>query len=157
MKKKISKDIGILLNRKPGWFDLNTAYDLIKDKKIGKYAWGTGGIQLKPTDDGLPDGNILGLLKTSGEDEIIYGCTIDVSREFRKYLNSNKAEEIELDEKLKKYRPEHLRDCKDQAILFLSRIFLLNNPIKYDEIKVLNGNKFKPENYRAPCLLTFVI
>lgn len=48
MKNKISKDIGILLNRKPGWFDLNIAYDLINKER--KYAWGTGGIQLKPKD-----------------------------------------------------------------------------------------------------------
>lgn len=150
MKKKISKDIGIILNRKPGWFDLNTAYDLIKNKKIRKYAWGTGEIvHRRLVDDDFLDEPILGLIKTSGEDEIIYGCTIDVSREFRKYLNSNKAEKMELDEKHKKYRPEHLRDRKDHAVLFLSRIFLLNDPIKYDEIKVLNGNKFKPINYRA--------
>ncbi len=89
MKNKISKDIGILLNRKPGWFDLNIAYDLINKER--KYAWGTGGIQLKPKDVSLPEGDILGLLKTSGDDEIIYGCTIDVSEEFRGYLNSNKA------------------------------------------------------------------
>lgn len=149
MKKKISGDIGILLNRKPGWFDLSTAYDLIKDKRIRKYAWGTGGIQLKPKDAELPEGDILGLLKTSGDDEIIYGCTIDVSSEFRKYLNSNKAEAMELDEEHKKYRPEHLKDNKDKAILFLSNIFLLKSPIDYNQIRVLNGNKFKPKNYRA--------
>lgn len=147
MKNKISKDIGILLNRKPGWFDLNIAYDLINKER--KYAWGTGGIQLKPKDVQLPEGDILGLLKTSGDDEIIYGCTIDVSEEFRGYLNSNKAPEMKLKGEHKKYRPEHLKDCENKAILFLSNIFLLKNPIKYNQIKVLNGNKFKPKSHRA--------
>jgi hypothetical protein len=86
--------------------------DRLLINKERKYAWGTGGIQLKPKYVSLPEGDILGLLKTSGDDEIIYGCTIDVSEEFHGYLNSNKAPEMNLKEEHKKYRPEHLKDCE---------------------------------------------
>ena len=147
MAIKISKDVGIVLNRKQGLFDLNIAYDLIE--KEGKYAWGTGGIQLKPDDEHFPEGEILGLLTNSGHDEIIYGCTIDVSREFRKYLNSNNSSNMQLDEEHKKYRPQHLKNVENKAIILLTDIFLLNKPIRYEQIKVLNGNQFKPKNYRA--------
>ena len=148
MAKKISKNVGLVLTRKDGLFDLNTAYDSIK--KTGKYAWGTGEVLLiNEVENGEFNKSVLGLLKTSGEDEIIYGCTIDNSEEFRKYLKSNKEPKIQLDKKHKKYRPEHLKDYEDNAILFLTSIFLLKKPIRYEQIKVLNGNKFNPKYYRA--------
>ncbi len=85
MIEKVSSNLGILINWKPEDFDLNIAHELIKKKK--KFAWGTGGVTLKPGDEELPDGNILGLLKTSGQNNSLYEVTVDISEEFRDYLN----------------------------------------------------------------------
>ncbi|VVB89878.1 Uncharacterised protein [uncultured archaeon] len=100
-------------------------------------------------DDNLLDEPILGLIKTSDQDEIIYGVIIDASKEFREYLNPHTSPKINLQEKHKEFRPYELKDSESRAILFLSKIFLLKNPIRFDQIKVMNGKTFKPKDYRA--------
>ncbi len=132
MKKKISKDIGIVLNWRPEDFDLNTAYENITNE--GMYAWGTGRVtHLPPEAEELPDGNILGLLKTTGKNEILYGVTVNVSQEFHEYLKQRKTKR-KLREKHKKYRPSNLKEDKSKNFLFLSDIFILNSKIQANEI-----------------------
>jgi hypothetical protein len=139
MNKRYHKDIGILLNWKPN-FDLNTAYDVIKRR--GKFAWSTGGVELIPPPDRLPDKEILGLVKRSGRDNILYGITVDISEEFREYLGTTKTRIRSLKKEHKKYIPDQWGNEKDRAFLFLSDIFMLNTIIPTRQIKIRNGNPF---------------
>lgn len=138
----MNKNIGILLNCDPESFDLKTAYDVIKRK--GKYAWGTGGIQfVKKVVGELPNGEILGLLKISGKDKISYGVKVDVSEEFREYLQTqNTKKKVRLKAEHKIYRPDELKNFEDKSILLLSDLFRLNRPIQSSKIKVWNGKTF---------------
>lgn len=135
MEELSDRKIGILLNWKPEGFDLRIAFDVIK--REGKYAWGTGAVRLIPKDGKLPEGKILGLLKTSGQDYILYGFKVDISKEFRGYLNS--PEKISVKNKHKKYR-FLCPDLKSKAFLFLSEGFVLDVPLKVCNIKKINGN-----------------
>ncbi len=140
MNQKISPRIGILLNWRPEEFDLTIAYEIIKTKR--KYAWGTGGVIKKPGEKELPNGKILGLLKTSGQNNILYGVIIDLSHEFHEYLNSPQTKSILLKDEHKKYRPDNLKGLKSKAILFISDVFILKDQIQADTIRVWNGEIF---------------